>query len=302
MKTTPSLTRFPAFVVILAFVSTARFAQSQSGPPAAINQPQAVAQTASSAAPNAANPMRSSEDRVNLLDALVQLSADQKAATVKVFDTETAAIAALPPEDRWLKLFEIRQTARGRVRALLTPAQQRVYDTTPQFRGGGRTIPRPENRVTALDRQVGLTSAQKEVALQIYTEEADALTGIAPEDRAEQGAVYRQASQHQIYNLLTAEQRDKLEAQRKTEASDQTAINRLIKNAVSTSAAVTNRVGPIAAIDIRESSLQEDAVTHVRKGSVHCEVLGEKGGAKVVVYWEKKTTDVPLSVINIVVP
>lgn len=287
MKTTTLFVHFSISVVSFGFAATAGLADGQSPAAAAVsNQQRSVttAQTVSSPVPTTGNTAQSSERRLSLLDALVQLSADQKTSIARIFATEAAAIAALLPEDHGAKEFEIRQTTRGQVRALLTPAQVRIYDTTPQFRGGGRTVPLPENRVAALDRQVGLTSAQRELALQIYAEEADALMSIAPEDRMQAGAVYRQASQHQIYDLLTVEQRDKLETQRRTEAADQIAINRFIKNAVSTSHTVTGRIGGIAAVNIQESSQQEDAVTHVRKGNAHCEVIGEKGSEKVVVY------------------
>src|SRR5579862_6856208 len=88
---------------------------------------------------SAAQGMNSS-NMVDRLDQVVTLTADQKVLATEVFVEENKALQAIPPEDRAEQGMPIRQAARAKVRALLTPEQQKIYDQTPQTQGGGQTV------------------------------------------------------------------------------------------------------------------------------------------------------------------
>jgi len=120
------------------------------------------------------------EALVTRLDEAVALTADQKIRITEIFRQQADALALLSLGDHseiakeWeylKKVMEIRMAARAQVRALLTAEQQRKYDRTPQNRGGGLTL-NPANRVARLNAEVGLTPEQKNLATEVYVEEA----------------------------------------------------------------------------------------------------------------------------------
>ena len=187
------------------------------------------------------------EVRVAKLNESIPLTADQRVKITEIFKTEVDALAALPSDARPFKRFEIYQAAIGRVRAVLTPAQQKKYDVTPTHLEGGQ-IYYPESEVTALDRQVGLTEAQKVVAREIFQEQAEALLALSPEDRPVKGREAREAAQEQVRSLLTPEQRKKQTDLR--DAADKLMADRrtFLENALRASKSLTARVGDIAAL------------------------------------------------------
>jgi hypothetical protein len=91
---------------------------------------------------------------VGRLDQLVNLTAGQRAAVTQIFADQNAALQTFTsPEDRMKKGSVIRQNARARIRTLLTPAQQAIYDATPQRLGGG-SYHDPDNPLAAQRREV----------------------------------------------------------------------------------------------------------------------------------------------------
>jgi hypothetical protein len=80
--------------------------------------------------------------KVQQLDRVVHLTESQKAECAKIFAAQDRAVTAYLSMDV-LELVRatdpIRQQARAQIRALLTPDQRKIYDATPQRRGGGST-------------------------------------------------------------------------------------------------------------------------------------------------------------------
>jgi Spy/CpxP family protein refolding chaperone len=146
------------------------------------------------------------------LDSLVRLNTDQRARAGEIFSEEAATLNAISPAERPVKGAEVRQGAQDRIRALLGPVQRKVYDLTPQAQGGGLTQMPPANEVARLDALVQLTAAQKADALQIFTDQIEALMEIPAADRVEKGVPIRQGTRASIRALLTPEQQQQYDA------------------------------------------------------------------------------------------
>lgn len=149
----------------------------------------------------------SPEHQVARLHALVNLSADQQARAMEVLRQQNVALQALGSPPPALKRFEIVQETMGQVRALLTPAQQHVYDRTPQAEGGRMNMVTPASEVARLDELVKLTPGQRTIALQVFEEKFESLVGLLPLERPEKGMESRQATRALIRATLTPEQR-----------------------------------------------------------------------------------------------
>src|SRR4051812_15705485 len=197
------------------------------------------------------------EVRVSRLDQLVGLTADQKTRVADVFKREDAELQAMPAEQRAGKGMEVRQDSRGRVRALLTPDQQRVYDRTPSGRGGGLTLPTPESKLARLDETVGLSADQKPIALKIFQAEFEGLLTLPPSDRLGKGAVYRQTAEAQVHELLTPDQLDKLTGVRIAAANQGAAELTALTNFLRSSPAIAARVGAVVSVSTGSSSVTE---------------------------------------------
>jgi hypothetical protein len=143
------------------------------------------------------------QNMADRLDQAVSLSAGQRAQAVEIFQREIEALNAFTPQERPVKGVEARQGALADVRAMLSPAQQRKYDLTPQSQGGGLTMMSPENEVARLDQAVKLTRSQKAAATGIFEAQIEALVEIPPADRSDKGMPIRQAAKAQIRALLT---------------------------------------------------------------------------------------------------
>jgi hypothetical protein len=146
------------------------------------------------------------------LDSLVQLSRSQLAQAQEIFTEEAATLNALSPAERPAQGMEARQVAQDKIRALLGPVQRKVYDLTPQAQGGDLSQMPPANEVARLDAVVHLTAAQKSEALQIFTDQIEALVEIPAADRPEKGAPIRQGTRASIRALLTPEQQQQYDA------------------------------------------------------------------------------------------
>ncbi|HWA08080.1 MAG TPA: hypothetical protein VG838_01300 [Opitutaceae bacterium] len=149
---------------------------------------------------------------LNRLDSLVHLSGDQRARAEEILNQEADTLNAISPAERPLKGMETRQAAQDSLRALLGPVQRRLFDLTPQVQGGGLTLMSPANEVARLDTLVQLTAEQKTAALQIFTDQIEALMDIPSADRIEKGTPIRQGTRAAIRALLTPEQQQTYDA------------------------------------------------------------------------------------------
>ncbi len=70
------------------------------------------------------------------IDEAVALKADQKTKIEAILAKVTAAIAALPQDERQAKGRDLRAAANKEIRALLTPDQQAKFDAMPPAAGG----------------------------------------------------------------------------------------------------------------------------------------------------------------------
>lgn len=150
------------------------------------------------------------EVKVAQLDALVQLSPDQKAQALEIFRNENTVLDGLNiasgdahTVQTW---FATRGKSRDDIGALLAPVQKKVYEHSRQNVGGGLIRVSPEEQVARLDRLVGLTPGQKTVAYQVFDEELESLLDLPSADRLAKGGEFRQTAKAQIRSLLTPEQ------------------------------------------------------------------------------------------------
>jgi hypothetical protein len=255
------------------------------------------------------------ERKLARLDDLVHLSAGQRAPALALFTKENAVLDGLAPEDRIEKGTEIRQATRDGVRALLTPAQQAKYDRAPQSQGGGLMLPTPEARVARLAESTGgLTARQKEVALQVYTEEFESLLALPPAERMSKGMPYRKAATEQIQMLLNPGQQTKAAETKAAVTAVETAERRAVENFLRNSPALATRVGEVQRLEPDGNSIISDttmstsvvgsaAPTMVaageRRGKFIYKVYGANGTETVSVSWAKATPAAELKVVKI---
>jgi hypothetical protein len=149
----------------------------------------------------------SPERRVARLDSLVSLSGAQKAQATEIFALEVATLDSIggSPQDRALKGMPAREQSRAQIRALLTPAQRKKYDISPQTAGGGLMV-NPEFIVARIDKLLSLNSDQKRQATAIIWNELIEQVAATPEDQTLKGFHWQQATVDQVRGLLTAEQ------------------------------------------------------------------------------------------------
>jgi len=91
------------------------------------------------------------EQRLKKLDEKLNLTADQKTQITAIWDKAEADARAARADataeakaERRAKMREGMKAVRQQVRAVLTPEQQKIFDTMPQDRrGGGPGGPRP---------------------------------------------------------------------------------------------------------------------------------------------------------------
>jgi Spy/CpxP family protein refolding chaperone len=73
--------------------------------------------------------------QIDRIDAAVTLTADQKAKIRAILTKVQEKVQALPQEDRRTQGMELRRGANQEIRALLTPEQQKKFQTMPGDRG-----------------------------------------------------------------------------------------------------------------------------------------------------------------------
>lgn len=236
--------------------------------------------------------------RLDRLHELVSLTSAQKAKAAEVFRREDAELAVLPAENRPLKGMEARQASRDRVRALLTPAQQKIYDRAPQLRGGGLTLPTPETRVANLDATVTLTAAQKGVALQIFQEEFESLLALAPADRPAKGVPFRQAARDQVRALLTPAQLAKMDDGRMKALEQDNDERAAVENLLRASHNLLAKIGPIVRVTPGGSASTSESSNGSRQGTYTLRVVGETGTETLLVAWQKTSATAPLRIVR----
>ncbi len=192
---------------------------------------------------------------VDRLDRLVSLTADQRTQVAGIFANAEEALQAFPSqEERMNKGVRIRQHARAQILALLTPAQQKIYDITP-LRLGGSTLQDINAAVERLDKLVNLTADQTVRAAAIFTRQNDATEAFATvEDRIMNSMDIRQDSRAQIRSILTPAQLEIYDTspQRVGGGSmqDPAAIVSRVDNVVTLT---DDQIAPVAAIYQKES-------------------------------------------------
>jgi Spy/CpxP family protein refolding chaperone len=151
------------------------------------------------------------EGRVDRLDTLVKLTADQKLRAAEIFRNENAILDAFTNiDDRALKGMDARVESRAQIRALLTPEQRKKFDVSPQSLGGGLPVD-PQNLVDRLDQVVSLTADQKAKALQIIWNDLTDQLAATPEGQALKGFMWQQPVRDQLRALLTPAQQAKFD-------------------------------------------------------------------------------------------
>jgi hypothetical protein len=152
------------------------------------------------------------ERMIDSLDHAVGLTDEQKIQATAIITRAITELAAIPEAERLRDPGLIRPQMRAGIRAILTPAQQKKYDRTPQLDGGGLTLQTPENKMARLHALVTLTAAQKIQALEVFTKELDALLDLPEAERAAGGAAARQTTRAEIRAILNPAQQAQYDA------------------------------------------------------------------------------------------
>jgi hypothetical protein len=79
----------------------------------------------------------SPQEQADRLDSLVNLTRAQKAAALNVYIAETEKLMENLEPEKIAKGWDIRFATDETIRALLTPKQQKIWDATPESKGGG---------------------------------------------------------------------------------------------------------------------------------------------------------------------
>lgn len=235
------------------------------------------------------------ETRVAQIDALVHLNPEQRTRIADLYTREAADLQAAASTHRGMA--DIAHGTAANVRALLTPEQRAIFDRTPQSKGGGLTIAPPEVLVGVLDRQVGLSDAQKAVALKVYQEQFDALAAMSEEDRQANAAPIYQTARDQIRALLTPDQVDKSDAARSRMIARDPNDVAAIDQALRASSALAARVGAITSKRPIGRSMR--STKEGLSGEDRFAVTGESGSAVVTVSWTRWPATSPLSITKI---
>jgi RNA polymerase sigma factor (sigma-70 family) len=143
--------------------------------------------------------------RVDRLDALVHLSAEQKTRAAEIFARENAILESIPMEERGEKGQEARVASRNDVRSLLTPEQRQKYNVSPQSAGGGLGF-NPEALVSRLHQTVNLTPEQQQKATQIFWEDTIDQAAALPADQYLEGYRWRDQARARLRAILTPQQ------------------------------------------------------------------------------------------------
>jgi len=237
---------------------------------------------------------------VERLDQLVNLTTDQTVQAAAIFIMQNDAVEALPTvEDRIMKGMDIRQDTRAQIRAILTPAQLKIYDTSPQ-RLGGDAMQDPAGIASRIDKVVTLTDDQIAPVSAIYQKEIDALQALSAGGRANgQAAAIQKSAQAQVRALLTPEQQQKFDAN--PNGSEDLEERAFVSVFLQTAPAVIARVGAVTRV-VQTGYLVHvtgiDAGLKAMKGNYVFYVQGSADAAKFKVYWEKSPF-APIKIVKI---
>lgn len=236
------------------------------------------------------------EYRADRLSNLVALTPSQHAQATDVFRLEDRELAAVSQANRPVQGMDARQASRDRIRALLTSAQQKIYDRTPQPNGGGLTVAQPDNKVSRLDQQVVLSPAQRQVAQEVYQEEFEGLVSLAPAERLEKGMPFRQAAREQIRALLTPEQLAKMEDDQQSQLAQSADERKELEDALRAVQGLSVRIGSVVKLSIASYTSSQDQRAKLKSGTWTGRVLGSTGAETVTVTWQK---DLPAGAVRI---
>ena len=238
---------------------------------------------------------------VNRLDQLVHLSASQKAQATEVFTQENNALQAFSTAQESLtKGMNIRVNARAQIRALLTPEQQEIYDTTPQRLGGG-SMRDYAAATSRLDAVVTLTDDQIAKIGAIFRQRDLALQPLTRTELLTKGAEIHRAAAAQARALLTPEQQRKYD-------DNPGGVEDLEERAfviayIKSSPAIAARLGSVTAVSHGTGSFFKSTVDgqiQAMKGSYAFYVRGSIRADAVSVDWVKASVTAPITVVKIV--
>jgi Spy/CpxP family protein refolding chaperone len=238
---------------------------------------------------------------VDRLDKLVGLTAAQKAQVAEIFAQQEHALQAFTSiDDRMIKGMPIRQKARAEIRAALTPAQQKIYDTSPQRLGGG-AMQDAAAIASRVDKVVTLTDDQVAPVAAIYQKLSDAMAALSPGDRASgQGASIWKAAKAEVRALLTPEQQQKFDTN--PNGAEDMEARAFVRSILKTAPAVAARVGTVARVTPGESWVATTLVNEqpqAMKGNYVYKVEGSAGTGTFKVSWEKPSPSEPINIIKI---
>jgi len=235
---------------------------------------------------------------VHRLDKLVHLSADQSAAATIVFEHQLQALAPLSADERrGAGTVKVNTQMRTDIRALLTPEQQQIYDTSPQTEGGGAMV-NVANRTSSLDRTVTLSDAQVLQVATLYQSQVSALAALAPDER--QGPKAKsifQATRAQVRAVLTPEQQAKFDAN-PTGAPDMEE-KAFVSSVIKSSPGLIARLGAISRVVSRRASVTIGD-EQVLNGEYRCRVVGASRTENLTVSWERAPETGAISIIKVV--
>ena len=163
---------------------------------------------------------RPARDFLQQLSEKLNLTDAQKTAIKPILAAEANEIKAvhqdssLSNEQKQAKIKEIRDNSREKIKALLTPEQQKTF-AEMKDQAGNRMRERFQNRLTVLAEKLNLTDEQKAAINPILATEVNDIkavmqdNSISKEQKQSKIADIRDASDKKINALLTPEQQAK---------------------------------------------------------------------------------------------
>lgn len=240
--------------------------------------------------------------RVQLLDGLVTLDDAQKAQASRIFTEEEAALRVFTtPEERLKKGISLRKNARAQIRALLTPIQQTIYDSSPQRLGGG-ALRDTAAIVSRIDSIVTFTDQQLLRAAAIYQQQTIALQALTEaQRRAGEAAPLHKATREQIRALLTPDQQQKFDANpRQLIDLEERAF---VLAFIQASSAIAQRFGSETTLSLKGSTRSTTASKQQQesmKGTYTYLITGNKRTEGIVVSWVRDRPSMSIRITAVV--
>jgi hypothetical protein len=148
-----------------------------------------------------------------------------------------------------------------------------------------------------LDESVSLTPDQRARALEIFRKEAEALNAFTPAERPFKGAEIRQAVTADIRALLTPEQQQRLDANRRAAQAQAAAERAVITGFIRSSQGIAARLGPVASLSLVSST--EEMSHEFRQGRYTYNVVGSSRSETLRIFWEKPSLSAPMKVVRV---